>query len=113
MPASRATGALVDAHLDDLSKAARAVFEELLDGSDPADVLGFALLSDVDGAGVTAAVNPRTRRGRPWRFPPTPFPVLTGDPDYIVAPEKVAEHGTPEPRTALTLVKQPFATLSA
>lgn len=59
MPASRATGALVDAHLDDLSKAARAVFGELMDGSDPADALGFALFSDVDGADVTAAVNTR------------------------------------------------------
>ncbi len=60
MPASATTGALVDANLADLSQAARKAFTALAQGINPADVLGFGLFSDVDGADVTAAIQTRS-----------------------------------------------------
>lgn len=59
MPASPEAGALVDAHLTELCQRVQAAFAGLLDGVDPANVIGFALFSDADGADLTAAINTR------------------------------------------------------
>lgn len=57
MPASRAAGALVDAHLEALSRSFQRTFEALIEGIAPDDIIGFGVFSDVDGADITAAVN--------------------------------------------------------